>query len=65
MEFFDLNNVTNIIKISHSNMTHCDYSVVIDDVATLKLMKEKFSKFQLLKQRCNHVIEFKLISYCT
>jgi hypothetical protein len=44
MELFDLKNVTNKIRISHSNMTHCDYSVVSDDVATLKLMKEKSSK---------------------
>jgi hypothetical protein len=40
MELFDLNNVTNVIKIGHSNMTHCNYSVVSDDVATLKLMKK-------------------------
>jgi hypothetical protein len=40
MELFDLNNVTNVIKISHSNMTHCDYNVVSDDVATVKLMKK-------------------------
>jgi hypothetical protein len=61
MELFDLNNVTNMIKISHSNMTHCEYSVVSDNVATLKLM-EKTSKSQLLKQRCNCVIELKLIT---
>lgn len=62
MELFDLNNVTNMIKISYSNMTHCDYSVVSDDVATLKLMKKKSSNFQLLKQRYNHVVELKLIT---
>jgi hypothetical protein len=54
--------VTNVIKIGHSNTTHCNYNVVNDDVATLKLMKTKCSKSQLLKQRCNCVIELKLMS---
>jgi hypothetical protein len=49
MEFFNLNNVTNVIKIGHSNMTHCNYNVVNDDVAALKMMKKKSSKSQLLK----------------
>lgn len=55
---FDLNNVTNVIKIGHSNMTHCNYNA---DVATLKLMKTKSSKSQLLKRRCNRA-ELKLIT---
>jgi len=31
VELFSLNNVTNGIKISHANLAHCDYNVILDD----------------------------------
>lgn len=39
VELFSLNNVTNGMKVSHANLTHCDYNVILDDLTILKLKK--------------------------
>jgi hypothetical protein len=38
-ELFSLDKVINGIKVSHANLTHCDYNVILDDLKILKLKK--------------------------
>jgi len=50
VELFSLDKVINGIKVSHANLTHCDYNVILDDLTILKLKKNIFQKVKSLNK---------------